>query len=225
MIEIMKPTIECVEVNEDSSYGKFVVAPLERGYGTTLGNSLRRVLLSSLSGAAVTSIRVEGVYHEFSTIPGVIEDMTGQVEFAAFPTVFSKYRELFEGDKPVKISGRISMREDKANTLMIDEVAILEKKESRSPQAYRAKNQNADEKAPPEKAENHWLDLRFNSETESKFNRIIEVLKRYPGNDGVVLRINGKNLIKEKWVSGTDSLIEVLENLLGRENVSLRKGK
>ena len=76
MIEIMKPTIECVEVNEDSSYGKFVVAPLERGYGTTLGNSLRRVLLSSLSGAAVTSIRVEGVYHEFSTIPGVVEDMT-----------------------------------------------------------------------------------------------------------------------------------------------------
>jgi DNA-directed RNA polymerase subunit alpha len=76
MIEIMKPAIECVEVNEDSSYGKFVVGPLERGYGTTLGNSLRRVLLSSLTGAAVTAIRVEGVYHEFSTIPGVVEDMT-----------------------------------------------------------------------------------------------------------------------------------------------------
>lgn len=76
MIEIMKPAIECVEVNEDGSYGKFVVGPLERGYGTTLGNSLRRVLLSSLTGAAVTAIRVEGVYHEFSTIPGVVEDMT-----------------------------------------------------------------------------------------------------------------------------------------------------
>lgn len=76
MIEIMKPTIECVEVNEDLSYGKYVIAPLERGYGTTLGNSLRRVLLSSLSGAAVTAIRVEGVYHEFSTITGVVEDMT-----------------------------------------------------------------------------------------------------------------------------------------------------
>ncbi len=76
MIDIMKPVIECVEVEENNSYGKFVIAPLERGYGTTLGNSLRRVLLSSLTGAAVTAIRVEGVYHEFSTIPGVIEDMT-----------------------------------------------------------------------------------------------------------------------------------------------------
>lgn len=76
MIEIMKPAIECVEIYEDGSYGKFVVGPLERGYGTTLGNSLRRVLLSSLTGSAVTAIRVEGVYHEFSTIPGVVEDMT-----------------------------------------------------------------------------------------------------------------------------------------------------
>jgi DNA-directed RNA polymerase subunit alpha len=76
MVEIEKPKIECVEKNEDGSYGKYVIEPLERGYGITLGNSLRRVLLSSLPGAAVTAIRVEGVLHEFSTVKGVIEDMT-----------------------------------------------------------------------------------------------------------------------------------------------------
>ncbi len=76
MIEIEKPTIECVFSNEDSNYGKFVVEPLERGYGTTLGNSLRRVLLSSLPGAAVTSVKIDGILHEFSTIPGVKEDVT-----------------------------------------------------------------------------------------------------------------------------------------------------
>ena len=76
MIEIEKPAIECLEKNADGSYGKFVIEPLERGYGMTLGNSLRRVLLSSLPGAAVTAIRVEDVFHEFSTVKGVIEDMT-----------------------------------------------------------------------------------------------------------------------------------------------------
>lgn len=76
MIEIEKPRIECIESPEDSSYGKYVVEPLERGYGTTLGNSLRRVLLSSLPGTAATSIRIAGVQHEFSTIPGVKEDVT-----------------------------------------------------------------------------------------------------------------------------------------------------
>ena len=76
MIEIKKPRIECIESQEDSCYGKFIVEPLERGYGTTLGNSLRRVLLSSLPGTAVTSIRIAGVQHEFSTIPGVKEDVT-----------------------------------------------------------------------------------------------------------------------------------------------------
>lgn len=74
MIEIEKPKIECVESTPD--YGKFVVEPLERGYGITLGNSLRRILLSSLPGAAVTSVKIEGVLHEFSTIPGVVEDTT-----------------------------------------------------------------------------------------------------------------------------------------------------
>lgn len=76
MIEIEKPKIEIVEISEDSRYGKFVCEPLERGYGTTLGNSLRRILLSSLQGAAVTSIRIDGVLHEFSTVPGVREDVT-----------------------------------------------------------------------------------------------------------------------------------------------------
>ncbi|TYQ15124.1 UNVERIFIED_CONTAM: DNA-directed RNA polymerase subunit alpha [Acetivibrio alkalicellulosi] len=76
MIEIEKPRIENVISSEDNMYGKFVIEPLERGYGITLGNSLRRILLSSLPGVAVTSIKIDGVLHEFSTIPGVVEDVT-----------------------------------------------------------------------------------------------------------------------------------------------------
>ena len=76
MIEIEKPKIEKVSENVDFTYGKFVVEPLERGYGITLGNSLRRILLSSLPGVAVTSIKIDGVLHEFTTIPGVVEDVT-----------------------------------------------------------------------------------------------------------------------------------------------------
>ena len=76
MIEIEKPRIECIESPTDDSYGKYVIEQLERGYGTPLGNSLLRVLLSSLRGTAVTSIRIAGVQHEFSTIPGVKEDVT-----------------------------------------------------------------------------------------------------------------------------------------------------
>lgn len=76
MVEIEKPRIECIEKPGDSSYGKCVVEPLERGYGTTLGNSLRRILLSSLPGTAVTTIKIAGVQHEFSSIPGVKEDVT-----------------------------------------------------------------------------------------------------------------------------------------------------
>lgn len=74
MIEIEKPKIEMVDTEEDRSYGKFVVEPLERGYGITLGNALRRILLSSLKGAAVTNVKIENVLHEFSTIEGVMED-------------------------------------------------------------------------------------------------------------------------------------------------------
>lgn len=76
MLEIVKPKIECLETNEDRRYARFMVEPLEKGYGITLGNSLRRILLSSLPGAAVTSVKVDGVLHEFSTIPGVVEDVT-----------------------------------------------------------------------------------------------------------------------------------------------------
>ena len=76
MVEIEKPRIECMDSPEDGSYGKYVVEPLERGYGTTLGNSLRRILLSSLPGTAATSIKIAGVQHEFSTVPGVKEDVT-----------------------------------------------------------------------------------------------------------------------------------------------------
>ncbi|HAK57457.1 MAG TPA: DNA-directed RNA polymerase subunit alpha [Lachnospiraceae bacterium] len=76
MFEFNKPKIDIVEISEDHKFGRFVVEPLERGYGTTLGNSLRRIMLSSLPGAAVSSIRVDGVVHEFSSIPGVKEDVT-----------------------------------------------------------------------------------------------------------------------------------------------------
>lgn len=79
MIDIEKPKIEIAEISDDNRYGKFICEPLERGYGTTFGNSLRRMLLSSLEGAAVTSIRIDGVLHEFSTMPGVRDDVTNIV--------------------------------------------------------------------------------------------------------------------------------------------------
>ncbi|MBR6252930.1 MAG: DNA-directed RNA polymerase subunit alpha [Clostridia bacterium] len=75
MIEFEKPKIECLKLDNDNMYAKFVCEPLERGYGVTIGNSLRRILLSSLPGAAITSIKVDGVEHEFTTIPGIIEDV------------------------------------------------------------------------------------------------------------------------------------------------------
>jgi len=76
MIEIEKPSITTVNLSEDGTSGKFIVEPLERGFGITLGNSLRRIMLSSLPGYAVTNIKIDGVLHEFSTIPGVKEDVT-----------------------------------------------------------------------------------------------------------------------------------------------------
>ena len=75
MIEFEKPNIKCLEIDNDSNYAKFVCEPLERGYGVTIGNSLRRILLSSLPGSAITSAKIEGVVHEFSTIPNVVEDV------------------------------------------------------------------------------------------------------------------------------------------------------
>ena len=75
MIEFEKPFIKLVDRSEDNTYGKFTVEPLERGYGTTLGNSLRRIMLSSLPGVAITTVKIDGVLHEFSTIPGIKEDV------------------------------------------------------------------------------------------------------------------------------------------------------
>ena len=75
MIEFEKPNIKCLEMDEAKNYAKFVCEPLERGYGITIGNSLRRILLSSLPGSAITSVKIDGVLHEFSTIPNVVEDV------------------------------------------------------------------------------------------------------------------------------------------------------
>ena len=94
MIEIEKPKVEIVELSQDGKYGKFVVEPLERGYGITIGNALRRILLSSLPGVAVTSVKIDGVLHEFSTIPGVKEDVT---------EIILSFKELsaqLDGDEP-----------------------------------------------------------------------------------------------------------------------------
>ena len=76
MFDFKQPNIDIAEISDDKKYGRFVVEPLERGYGTTLGNSLRRIMLSSLPGAAVTQVKIEGVLHEFSSIPGVKQDVT-----------------------------------------------------------------------------------------------------------------------------------------------------
>ncbi|NLM73537.1 MAG: DNA-directed RNA polymerase subunit alpha [Clostridiaceae bacterium] len=110
MIEIEKPRIECVEISEGNEYGKFVIEPLERGYGITLGNSLRRILLSSLPGVAVTSIKIDGVLHEFSTIPGVVEDVTEiilnikDLRFKLFTEQSKTLYIDFEGEGEIKAS-------------------------------------------------------------------------------------------------------------------------
>ncbi len=121
MIEIEKPRIECIENPEDPSYGKYVVEPLERGYGITLGNSLRRILLSSLPGTAVTSVKISGVQHEFSTIPGVKEDVTEIV--LNLKSIIAKLHS--EGEKTVYIEaigeGEVTAGDIKADA----EVEIL----------------------------------------------------------------------------------------------------
>lgn len=136
---------------------------------------------------------------------GFIEDMTGQVEFVAFPTVLSKFHDLFLGEKPVKVTGRLSMREEKANTVMVDELAPLEK------------------------AERFRLYLRFTPENAMKRARMAEVLRRYPGSHEVVFfdPVTGKQELapKELCVSGSAALIEVAENLLGKDNVKFVKLK
>ena len=121
MIEIEKPRIECIENPEDPSYGKNVVEPLERGYGITLGNTLRRILLSTLPGTAVTSVKISGVQHEFSTIPGVKEDVTEIV--LNLKSIIAKLHS--EGEKTVYIEaigeGEVTAGDIKADA----EVEIL----------------------------------------------------------------------------------------------------
>lgn len=136
---------------------------------------------------------------------GVVEDMTGQVEFAAFPAVYSKYRELFTDEAPLKITGRLSMREDKANTVMIDELAPLEK------------------------AERFRLYIRLNDDNRQRLERVMAVLKRYPGRHEVVLfdTSTGRQQLapKELCVNGSAALIEILGNLMGVDNVKFVKLK
>ena len=119
MIELEKPRIECIETDGEC-YGKFVVEPLERGFGTTLGNALRRILLSSLPGAAVTSVRFDGVLHEFSTIPGVVEDV---------PEIVLNLKDLHavlfgEGTKTVTIAANGECEVTAADIVHGDQVEI-----------------------------------------------------------------------------------------------------
>ena len=108
MIEFEKPNIECLEIDEENNYAKFVCEPLERGYGVTIGNSLRRILLSSLPGCAITSIKIDGVVHEFSTVPNVVEDVSEiivnlkGVRFKSYDNEEKKVKINFEGEGEVK---------------------------------------------------------------------------------------------------------------------------
>ena len=121
MIEIEKPGIETAELTEDGKYGRFIVEPLERGFGNTLGNSLRRVLLSSLEGCAVTSVKIDGVLHEFSTIPGVKEDVTEIV--LNLKSLVPKLHEVCP--KVVEIDAEGAGEVTAANIKCDDEVEIL----------------------------------------------------------------------------------------------------
>ena len=119
MIEIEKPNIECI-VNDDN-YGKFIVEPLERGFGTTVGNSLRRVLLNSLPGVAPVSVQIEGVLHEFSTVPGVKEDVTEIIL-----NLKKVYAKLYcDGQKTVRISKKGPGEVTAGDILCDDEIEIL----------------------------------------------------------------------------------------------------
>ena len=121
MFDFEKPNIEIAEISEDKKYGKFVVEPLERGYGITLGNSLRRVLLSSLPGYAITSIKIDGVLHEFSTVPGVKEDVTEMV--LNFKDVILK---IHSGEDKVAYINEVGPCELKAGDIKTDsDVEIL----------------------------------------------------------------------------------------------------
>ena len=123
MIEIEKPKVDIVELGEDYRYGKFVIEPLERGYGITIGNALRRILLSSLPGVAVNSIRIDGVLHEFSTVPGVKEDVT---------EIILTLKELSanidgEGSRTLKIQAQVPCTVTGADIICPPDVEILNK--------------------------------------------------------------------------------------------------
>lgn len=123
MIEIEKPRIETAELTEDGKYGRFVVEPLERGFGNTLGNSLRRVLLSSLEGCAVKSVRIDGVLHEFSTIPGVKEDVTEIV--LNLKSLVAKLHEATPVEKVVEIAAEGPCEVTAADIKCDSEVEVL----------------------------------------------------------------------------------------------------
>ena len=125
MIEIEKPTIECIFSNEDSNYGKFVVEPLERGYGTTLGNSLRRILLSSLPGVAVTSVKIDGILHEFSTIPGVKEDVTAIILNLKNCMHYQANYEEVLSQMMGQIAASLSAREERKNILFSMKLTLI----------------------------------------------------------------------------------------------------
>ena len=138
---IEKPNITTVNLSDDGKRGEFIVEPLERGFGTTLGNSLRRVLLSSLPGVAVTSIKIDGVLHEFSTIPGVMEDVTeivlnvkgivAKLHSAGPKTVIidvTGERDVTAGD--IKAEGKTSARDD-AKAKMLEKLHNMTHHESK----------------------------------------------------------------------------------------------
>lgn len=114
MIEFEKPNIECTNMDEQNNYAKFICEPLERGYGVTIGNSLRRILLSSLPGCAITSVKIEGVVHEFSTVPNVVEDVSEiivnlkGVRFKSYDNEEKVIRIDFKGEGEVKASDIIT---------------------------------------------------------------------------------------------------------------------
>ena len=99
MFDFEKPNIEIAEISEDKKFGRFICEPLERGYGTTLGNSLRRIMLSSLPGSAVSQVKIDGVLHEFSSIPGVKEDVTEteieNIDYKKYLDIKKELKKLF----------------------------------------------------------------------------------------------------------------------------------
>ena len=125
MIEFEKPNIECLEIDETNNYAKFVCEPLERGYGVTIGNSLRRILLSSLPGCAITSVKIDGVLHEFSTIPNVVEDVPELI--VNLKNVRLKFDEVEEKTLRVNFKGEGELTPADIQTGTTEERKIVER--------------------------------------------------------------------------------------------------